>query len=100
MSDQLHTPAPHHLPLQVAVNQLMRPAGILVPEDGLDGVTPGSSCIVNACTGNHEEISASETSTSRPIALHVVDGAGLVHALLLRIQALLLPIRTLVLSGH
>jgi hypothetical protein len=30
----------------------------------------------------------------------VVDGVGLVHALLLRIQALLLPIRTLVLNGH
>jgi multidrug resistance efflux pump len=67
---------------------------------GLEGVTPGSSCIVNAYTSNHEEISAKETSTSRAIALHVVDGVGLVHALLLRIQALLLPIKTLVLSGH
>jgi hypothetical protein len=28
------------------------------------------------------------------------DAVGLVHALLLRIQALLLPIKTLVLSGH
>jgi multidrug resistance efflux pump len=69
-------------------------------KDGLDGVTPGSSCIVNAYTSNHEEISARETSTGRAIALHVVDGVGLVHALLLRIQALLLPIKTLVLSGH
>ena len=67
---------------------------------GLDGVTPGSACIVNAYTSNHEEISAKETSTGRAIALHVVDGVGLVHALLLRIQALLLPIKTLVLSGH
>jgi multidrug resistance efflux pump len=67
---------------------------------GLEGVTPGSACIVNAYTSNHEEISASDTSTGRAIALHVVDGVGLVHALLLRIQALLLPIKTLVLSGH
>jgi multidrug resistance efflux pump len=67
---------------------------------GLEGVTPGSSCIVNAYTSNHEEISAKDTSTGRAIALHVVDGVGLVHALLLRIQALLLPIKTLVLSGH
>lgn len=67
---------------------------------GLEGVTPGSSCIVNAYTSNHEEINAKDTSTSRAIALHVVDGVGLVHALLLRIQALLLPIKTLVLSGH
>jgi multidrug resistance efflux pump len=83
----------------------VRPGTILVfleplYKDGLDGVTPGSSCIVNAYTSNHEEISAKDTSTGRAIALHVVDGVGLVHALLLRIQALLLPIQTLVLSGH
>jgi hypothetical protein len=51
---------------------------------GLEGVTSGSSCIVNAYTSNHEEISNKETSTGRGIALHVVDGVGLVHALLLR----------------
>jgi multidrug resistance efflux pump len=83
----------------------VRPGTILVfleplYKGGLNGVTPGSSCIVNAYTSNHEEISAKDTSTSRKIALHVVDGVGLVHALLLRIQALLLPIKTLVLSGH
>ncbi|MDF0497636.1 HlyD family secretion protein [Bradyrhizobium yuanmingense] len=82
----------------------VRPGTILVfleplYKGGLDGVTPGSSCVVNAYTSNHEEISAKDTSTSRKIALHVVDGVGLVHALLLRIQALLLPIQTLVLSG-
>lgn len=84
---------------------IVRPGTILVfleplYKGGLDGVTPGSSCIVNAYTSNHEEISAEGTSTGRKIALHVVDGVGLVHALLLRIQALLLPIKTLVLSGH
>jgi multidrug resistance efflux pump len=82
----------------------VRPGSILVfleplYKGGLDGVTPGSSCIVNAYTSNHEEISAKDTPTSRKVALHVVDGVGLVHALLLRIQALLLPIRTLVFSG-
>ncbi|PDT90894.1 secretion protein HlyD [Bradyrhizobium sp. Y36] len=83
----------------------VRPGTILVfmeplYKGGLDGVTPGSSCVVNAYTSNHEEISAKDTPTIRKIALHVVDGVGLVHALLLRIQALLLPIQTLVLSGH
>jgi hypothetical protein len=48
----------------------------------------------------HEEISKRETSAGRRIALHGVDAVGLVHALLLRIQALLLPIKTLVLSSH
>jgi len=84
---------------------IARPGTILVfleplYKGGLDGVTAGSSCIVNAYTSNHEEISAKDTGTFRKIALHVVDGVGLVHALLLRIQALLLPIKTLVLSGH
>ena len=40
------------------------------------------------------------TGTGQRIVLHAIDGVGLVHALLLRIQALLLPIKTLVLSGH
>jgi len=30
----------------------------------------------------------------------MVDTVGLVHALILRIQALLLPIKTLVFAGH
>jgi multidrug resistance efflux pump len=89
----------------VEAQNVARPGTILVHleplyKGGLEGVTAGSSCIVNAYTSNHEEISASDTSTSRKIALHVVDGVGLVHALLLRIQALLLPIKTLVFSGH
>ncbi|MGC2778124.1 MAG: biotin/lipoyl-binding protein [Bradyrhizobium sp.] len=66
---------------------------------GLDGVTPGSRCIVNAYTSNHEEIVDPRTSTGRKIALHVIDGIGFVHALLLRIQALLLPFKTLVFGG-
>ncbi|MFO1121914.1 MAG: HlyD family secretion protein, partial [Hyphomicrobiales bacterium] len=33
-------------------------------------------------------------------ALHAVDATALVHALILRVQALLLPIQTLVLGGH
>lgn len=87
------------------VQNAVKPGTILVfleplYKGGLDGVTPGSNCIVNAYTSNHEEISAKDTPTSRKIVLHVVDGVGLVHALLLRIQALLLPIQTLVLSGH
>jgi multidrug resistance efflux pump len=89
----------------VEAQNVARPGTILVHleplyKGGLEGVTAGSSCIVNAYTSNHEEISASDTSTSRKIGLHVVDGVGLVHALLLRIQALLLPIKTLVFSSH
>ncbi|WP_027572311.1 HlyD family secretion protein [Bradyrhizobium sp. WSM1743] len=67
---------------------------------GLEGVTPGSTCIVNAYTSNHDAIAAPKTGALKGFALHVVDATGLVHALLLRIQALLLPVKTLVLSGH
>jgi multidrug resistance efflux pump len=67
---------------------------------GLDGVTAGSSCLVNAYTSNHDRIAAQGTTGLQGFALHVIDAVGLVHALLLRIQALLLPIKTLVLSGH
>ena len=83
----------------------VRPGTILVFMEplfkgGLDGVTPGSSCIANAYTSNHELISSGKLGSFKSFALHVVDATGLVHALLLRIQALLLPIKTLVLSGH
>ena len=67
---------------------------------GLDGVTPGSSCIANAYSSNHDVIVAEGTGTVTRIALHAVDALGLVHALILRLQALVLPFKTLVLSGH
>jgi multidrug resistance efflux pump len=69
-------------------------------KDGLADVTAGSSCIVNAYTSNHDAISAKDTGAFHGFVLHAIDTVGLVHALLLRIQALLLPIKTLVLSGH
>jgi multidrug resistance efflux pump len=69
-------------------------------EGGLEGVTPGSSCIANAYTSNHELLASKDVGFFRYIGLHLVDTVGLVHAMLLRIQALLLPIQTLVLGGH
>jgi hypothetical protein len=69
-------------------------------EGGLEGVTPGSSCIANAYTSNHELLASKDIGFFRRIALHAVDAVGLVHAMLLRIQALLLPIQALVFSGH
>jgi multidrug resistance efflux pump len=68
-------------------------------EGGLDGVVPGSSCIANAYTSNHAEIVDPRTGTLRAIGLHVVDAVGFVHAILLRIQTLLMPFKTLVFSG-
>jgi multidrug resistance efflux pump len=67
---------------------------------GLDDVTSGSSCLANAYSSNHDVIVAKDTGTIHAAALHAVDALALVHALLLRIQALLLPFKTLVFSGH
>ncbi|KRE03196.1 secretion protein HlyD [Bosea sp. Root670] len=91
--------------LLIDPRQVARPGTILtflepLYAGGLEGVKPGSSCIANAYSSNHEEIEAKETGASRRIALHAVDAVGIVHAFLLRIQALVLPIRTLVFSGH
>jgi multidrug resistance efflux pump len=69
-------------------------------EGGLEGVTPGSSCIANAYTSNHELLASKDIGSFRRIGLHLVDTVGIVHAMLLRIQALLLPIQTLVFGGH
>jgi hypothetical protein len=83
----------------------VRPGTILVfleplANNGLADVTAGSSCIVNAYTSNHEKINSKDTGAFQGFALHAIDAVGVVHAMLLRIQALLLPIKTLVLSRH
>jgi multidrug resistance efflux pump len=85
--------------------QVTKPGTLLVflePlfKGGLDDVTPGSSCIANAYSNNHDVIAAKDTGTLKGIALHVVDALALVHALILRLQALVLPFQTLVFSGH
>lgn len=89
----------------IDAQQVVRPGSILTTleplhQGGLDGVTPGSSCIANAYTSNHDIIAAKETGTMRRIALHAVDATGVVHAILLRIQALVLPVQSLVFGGH
>ena len=89
----------------VEAQQVSRPGTLLVfleplYQGGLDGVTPGSSCIANAYSNNHDLIVSKDTGFVRGIALHIVDAVGLIHALILRLQALLLPFKILVFSGH
>ena len=84
--------------------QVTRPGTLLVSleplyKGGLDGVTLGSSCIANAYSNNHEEIIAPGTGAIRGFALHAVDALALVHAIILRLQALVLPFETLIFSG-
>lgn len=67
---------------------------------GLEGVPPGGSCIANAYTNNHHELASGKVSAMRWLFLHVVDAVAIVHAVILRVQALMLPVQTLVFSGH
>ena len=85
--------------------QVTRPGTLLVAleplyKGGLDGVTAGSSCIANAYSNNHDKIAAKETGALKRAALHVVDALALVHALILRLHALVYPFKNLVFSGH
>lgn len=89
----------------IDASSVARPGTILtflepLYEGGLDGVTPGSSCVANAYTSNHELLTSKDIGFFRRVALHLVDTVGIVHAILLRVQAALLPIQTLVLGGH
>ena len=69
-------------------------------ENGLDGVPPGSKCVANAYTSNHELIASGQLGTGESIYYHIIDTVGIVHAILLRIQALIIPVQHLVFSGH
>jgi len=69
-------------------------------EGQIDSIPPGSKCIANVYTSNHDRLDSEDLGTGEWLFLHVVDTVGIVHAIILRIQALLLPVQTLVLSGH
>jgi multidrug resistance efflux pump len=66
----------------------------------LDDVPPGSSCIANLYSDHHEQIAAKDTGTMERIYLHFVDAVALVHALVLRLQATVLPLKALIFEGH
>lgn len=94
-----------------ATEQLLDPQSVTAPgtlvahleplyAGGTDDITPGSSCIANAYTSNQDRLDDEDLGSLQRFALHAVDAVGLVHALLLRIQALLLPFQVLVLGGH
>jgi multidrug resistance efflux pump len=89
----------------IDVQQVTRPGTVtafLEPmyKGGLDGVAPGSSCIANAYTNNHDELARSDIGWGSWAFLHMVDTVALVHAMILRLQALVFPIQALVFSSH
>jgi multidrug resistance efflux pump len=84
---------------------LARPGTILVGMETLyegqaDGIPPGSKCIANAYTDSHDLIASGELSMLGVVYYHMVDTLGVVHAIILRMQALVLPVQILVLGDH
>ncbi len=89
----------------VDIQQVARPGTLLVFLEplyagGLDDVAPGSMCIANAYTSNHARLETEKLGFFHRFYLHMVDAVAMVHAIILRAQALILPIKTLVFSGH
>lgn len=93
-SDELRDPQNFGRPGTVTV--FLEP----VYKDQAHGILPGSTCLANAYTNNHGILDDPDLGTGEWLFLHMVDTVGIVHALLLRIQMLLLPVQTLVFSGH
>jgi multidrug resistance efflux pump len=89
----------------IDAQQQTQPGTILVIleplyEGGLDGVTPGSSCIANAYSNNHDLLESGKLGFFPSIYLHIIDAVAIVHAMIIRVQALILPVKILVFTGH
>jgi multidrug resistance efflux pump len=69
-------------------------------EGVLDDVPPGSSCIANLYSEHHKELESKDIGSVEKVYLHIVDTVALVHALVLRMQAIVLPLKALVFGGH
>ncbi|MBK1619116.1 secretion protein HlyD [Lamprobacter modestohalophilus] len=65
-----------------------------------DDLPQGASCIANVYTSNHDRLQSADLTSLQRLGLHAIDTVGVVHAMILRMQALLLPVKTLVLTGH
>ena len=49
---------------------------------------------------NHDLLASKDIGSLKRIYLHIVDTVALVHALVLRLQAIVLPLKALVFGGH
>ncbi len=65
-----------------------------------DDVPPGSNCLANVYTDNHAKLEDENLGFWEKSFLHVVDTIGVVHAAGLRLRLILMPVNTLVLTGH
>jgi hypothetical protein len=89
----------------IDVQQMGRPGSITVIMEPLyagqlDSLPQGGNCIANLYTNNHEALQDPDIGFWRSLGLHAIDTVGLVHAIILRLQALVIPFQALVFSGH
>lgn len=91
--------------LLIDSNQVVQPGSVMVYLEpmfagGIDGIPPGSTCFANAYTSNYDRLHSDEDlGMGTWLALHVIDTVGLVHAMLMRLQVLIVPVSSLVLKG-
>ncbi|CUK04342.1 Inner membrane protein YiaV precursor [Ruegeria denitrificans] len=62
----------------------------------LEGIPPGSACVGVAYTSRAKELDAGEITGLSAFVARIVDGMGIANAIVLRAQAILLPVKTLV----
>jgi hypothetical protein len=77
----------------VDVQQHAKPGTITVLmeplyEGQLDSLPLGGNCIANLYTSNQEALQDPDIGTLHSLGLHAIDTVGLVHALILRLQAI------------
>lgn len=89
----------------VDVQLMGRPGSITVIMEPLyagqlDSLPQGGNCIANLYTNNHDALQDPEIGFWHGFALHAIDTVGLVHAIILRLQALVIPFQALVFGGH
>ncbi len=63
------------------------------------GIPPGGTCVANVYSNKHDELQKVAAFSPEWLLYHAIDATALVHALILRIQAAMLPVQTLVLGG-
>lgn len=88
----------------IDLSERARPGTVLVVlepvyERHTDVIPPGSRCVGAAYSNHDAAIERGEIRGARAALMRLVDGMGIANALVIRGQALLLPIRALVFSG-
>jgi multidrug resistance efflux pump len=89
----------------IDLQERIRPGTLLVflepiyGDDRTDGIPPGSSCFGVTYSSHAAEIEAGKITSVNALVMRLVDGMGIANAIVIRAQALLLPIRAIIFSG-